>query len=214
MPVRYHTGMWIHEGMWGLADRRVMREVLSRNVYRLDQFSVPSTVLDVGAHIGSFTLLCKKRWPECRVTCIEPMDHNIECLRLNVTSNVKIMKAAVCESDVAKIHWSRKSKWPWEASVHDKAFDWDEIVEVPGISSLDQFGRIDLLKFDCEGGESAIICSSRLCNVRNIVGEWHRNIGGNLDEAIVDLTENGWQMDVVKYTDNLFIVSGHNTSWD
>ena len=95
----------------------------------------------------------------------------------------------------------------------DKAFEWDTIEEVPGISNLERFGKIDLLKFDCEGGESAIISSGKLKNVRDIVGEWHRNMGGDWEPVISDLTSNGWEVDLVERNSNLAIVSGRNLAW-
>ena len=213
MAVLHRSGLWVHSGMWGLADTIVIREVLEQKIYDLSKFRPPSVVVDIGAHIGTFAVQCRQRWPRCEIFCIEPMDHNLECLRRNVGAGVSVIKGAVSESDVVKVYWSPASAWPWEVSIHDSAFSWDATEEVPGVADLERFGKIDLLKFDCEGGESAIIRSGKLKNVRDIVGEWHRNVGGDLDAAVSDLTSNGWSVSVSEYTSNLAIVSGHNLAW-
>src|SRR5437588_3344708 len=59
----------------------------------------PAAVIDCGAHIGVFTLLARRRFPDARFTAFEPNPRNVEWLRENLGRNhatgVEAIPAAV-----------------------------------------------------------------------------------------------------------------------
>jgi amino acid adenylation domain-containing protein/FkbM family methyltransferase len=54
--------------------------------YLRDGISLPpdAVVVDVGAHIGLFTLFVHERWPDARVVALEPLRRSCELLHVNV----------------------------------------------------------------------------------------------------------------------------------
>jgi FkbM family methyltransferase len=59
-----------------------------------------SVILDVGAHIGSFTIRCLAHNPK-KVMCVEPSPENVNVLRLNLNKapNVGVLRCAVSGQD-------------------------------------------------------------------------------------------------------------------
>src|SRR5207249_1250785 len=68
-------------------DLDVVRETLAGDMYRLERYRAlrVGTILDVGAHIGTFVLYAKTLWPEARVLAVEPNPRSNELLRLNTS---------------------------------------------------------------------------------------------------------------------------------
>ena len=121
------------------------------------------TVIDIGAHIGYFTrLFAKLAGPTGQIYAFEPDPDNFALLRLNTTHlpNVLIYKTALSDfvGNIAFYHCEDKtgchSTIP--APFRQKNF------EVTAIT-LDTFvensnlGRVDVIKMDIEGGESAAL---------------------------------------------------------
>lgn len=67
--------------------------------YDLPLTFTPATVLDIGANIGAFTLLALQRWPEARITAVEPMPENcagfLDNIDLNKSTTVVLHSAAL-----------------------------------------------------------------------------------------------------------------------
>jgi hypothetical protein len=41
------------------------------------------TIVDIGAHLGSFSVLCHEFWPDAKIVAIEPHPESFELLRRN-----------------------------------------------------------------------------------------------------------------------------------
>jgi len=41
------------------------------------------TIVDIGAHVGSFTVLCHHYWPEAKIVAIEPHPDSFDLLQRN-----------------------------------------------------------------------------------------------------------------------------------
>lgn len=152
------------------------------------------TILDVGAHVGSFTVLCHEWWPDAKIVAVEPHPESFELLQRNT--------AHISESQLLRINaaiTSQPGKCLLASSVsHSRVGEyvvelWNELdprygdfgVLVPAMTTdelwenLAEIGmtEIDLLKLDCEGAEYTILetlaHTARLPQVGWIRGEWH-----------------------------------------
>jgi FkbM family methyltransferase len=180
-------------------DEYQIRELRKHNV---------RTVLDVGAHVGSFTVLCHEWWPEAKIVAVEPHPESFQLLERNTAhipeSQLLRINAAIAASDgqcllASSVSNSRVGEYVVEV--------WDDLdprygdfgVLVPSITTgvlwerLIEFGigEVDLLKLDCEGAEYTILESlaenCRLAQVGWIRGEWHgRRHKQRLAEALAE----------------------------
>lgn len=168
---------------WGVELRRdswdagIYASVVGRNEYELPE-TLPAgeTILDIGAHIGSFARACHQRGAR-RILCYEPNAENFAFLRRNVAKleGVRARHAAVlhlagfvaCHPlplTAAGENTGGAAVQPAAAGVPSVALD----------DLLRREGKIGLMKLDCEGSEWPILLRSReLCRVQRICGEYH-----------------------------------------
>jgi FkbM family methyltransferase len=152
------------------------------------------TVLDIGAHVGSFTVMCHEFWPKARIVSVEPHPESFELLCRNT--------AHIPESQILRIHAAISTK-PGKCLLaspvsHSRVAEyvpaiWESIeprykdfgIEVPAITVEDLWSRVqgtgieevDLLKLDCEGAEYVVIPELSALGLMDhigwIRGEWH-----------------------------------------
>lgn len=124
-----------------------------------------STVVDVGANTGLFTLLAARRDSSVTVHAIEPVPRVFDLLTANVSrneaSNVRCHQLALSDREGTATMYVPLEDLPVMASMLP---DWRADVETVEVSTrtLDQFvgtlGRsVDVLKIDAEGTESLVI---------------------------------------------------------
>lgn len=122
------------------------------------------TVIDVGAHIGYYSLLSAKLVGEKgRVFAFEPDPRNFSLLSKNIEVNgykniVLEQKAVSSESGITKLYICE------EASIYNRTYDpgdGSKFIEVESISLDDYFksrnDKIDFIKIDVEGSEYSVI---------------------------------------------------------
>jgi FkbM family methyltransferase len=172
----------------GPVDRAIVRDLWERDAYGVrDLAEPPATVVDIGAHIGSFSLLAAEAWPEARVIACEADPDNVILLQKNLAgrSQVETVAAAVVGEDVAEIEFhtvldkigsnsggsSCVRAEPGSVKTRVRALSVIKLWESKGLTGC------DLMKLDCEGSEvpvlRALAESGHLAGVRRIVGEWH-----------------------------------------
>ncbi|HVT61361.1 MAG TPA: FkbM family methyltransferase [Thermoanaerobaculia bacterium] len=180
-------------------DLEVTRAILDCDEYLLEPLRtaghVLRTVLDVGAHIGAFTLKVKSWWPEARVIAAEPDPDNAALFRRNTAGleGVSLYGGAVLgRSGVTEV-WLRQAGRA-NADGNAAASSVTEVLAelcpgaapptavVAAIDVIDLLARhgdpeIDLLKLDCEGAEGEILerlrATGRMRGIGWIRGEWH-----------------------------------------
>ncbi|MST32787.1 FkbM family methyltransferase [Acidimicrobiaceae bacterium USS-CC1] len=182
-------------------------EVLAGDAYRLRglRWEDPSRarhVIDVGAHVGSFTCALAHRLPGARFTCVEPSPATLTWLHANLAANdlssrAEVVAAAVAETDGEVDLWGTDDV-SCEASAiagsggHPTpvtAMSFDSLLPLAG-------GRPDIVKLDCEGGEyAAVLCSAETswATVQDLFLEYHPVPGHTFEEirsrlAVLGLT--------------------------
>ncbi len=128
-----------------------------------------SIVLDIGAHVGSFSIVFGSCVPKGKVLAFEPSYEEFKTLVLNtrhgnVTHINKGISDKVGEFDFGFV---------FEKTENQKLYSttFKKVIEDYNIQ------KIDFLKTDCETGEYDIFTIENLFwiknNVRKISGEWH-----------------------------------------
>ena len=179
----------------GGADRFVCSEVFEHECYGLPSACQPSTILDLGAHIGLAAIYFARSFPSARIACVEPVTDNLRLLRDNLEMNG--VAAAVF---AAAAHVEDGSVWMERATLsfgHKIASDAGpvagELFEVAALSVptlIERLGweRIGLVKIDIEGHEAALLSerSDWLHRVDAICLEYHLDGGRSHLTEIAD----------------------------
>lgn len=130
-----------------------------------------STVIDIGAYIGLFSLVAARANPAAKVVAFEPFPSNRERLQRNLelsglAGNVEVRPAAVgAESGEATFHHIEGPGLPSSAGLSSKVLEgYGEISElkvavetIDGLLEAGELESVDLLKLDTEGTEPEVI---------------------------------------------------------
>lgn len=172
-------------------DTVVVNEILSQDIYRLRdrKFQPDDLIIDIGAHIGIFSLAVMHRGAQS-VLAFEPDPENFKLLKQNLAEypGTVFFNAGVWRSDVEEhIYFSGYPKrftacgtcMPQMVvnGMNRKkpvaSISLDKILGDLGTPPIAK--RVRLLKIDCEGAEYPILLTSKLLGqVDEIVGETHR----------------------------------------
>lgn len=182
-------------------------EQFADDSYRLREFLAPLQgrpiqVLDVGAHIGSFSINLATLHPQARVECYEPSPQSVQFLRRNIDQNGLGNRITAHEAALAATEGTALLDDNDGASVHNGLMSSDHRL-VDGVDALDTRHSIevrtvtfdgavaaapapfDAVKMDCEGGEYALVYASSKQNwagVQRVVMEYHPVEGESWDE--------------------------------
>ena len=138
------------------------------------------TVIDVGAHIGLFSLHTSQICKNGKIYAFEPMIENYDILKSNIQlnnfSNIKAENCAISNSS-SKITIYQNN----DESGHSKFIETNNPIEVNSKSLNEIFNdekieKCDLLKLDCEGSEYEIIDSLEDKNfekIEKMIIEYH-----------------------------------------
>lgn len=194
--------LWVRDGV--PADVGTACEVQDLDIYRVKKLHAegfdPKVIVDIGGHIGTFTALASKYWPNARIYVFEPADHCIPCLAANLPANAVMVSTCVLgfagyESG-REILPSHPDEQGWRES--GKAISFRDVLQMVG-------GKIDFLKLDCEQSEVNIIREMQeldaLRNIEVIHGEWHLPLSRELIKSVLPITH------------ELEIIEGHDR-WD
>jgi FkbM family methyltransferase len=195
--------------LWVRGDRRgrqwdeaVARPILEGDEYELEPLRAAGhrlrTVLDVGAHVGAFTLKVKRFWPQAAVIAAEPDPDSAALLRRNVAGldRVALFAGAVVgrpgvrevllrqagrANDDGNAAASEVTELtaPLTGGGREPALPTTVVEAADILELLAHHGdpEIDLLKLDCEGAEGEILerlaAAGRMHRIGWIRGEWH-----------------------------------------
>lgn len=158
-------------------DAVVFPEVLEQNCYRLpDRLPPHAHVVDVGAHIGSFSVLALSRGAR-QVWAFEPDAYNWALCKKNLEffgSRARVHHRAVW-SHAGRVGLNRFEQ-SYLGTARDAGDDVDSVSldTILAEASEGEQRSVQVLKLDCEGAEWPILMSSKLLHVcEAIVGEYH-----------------------------------------
>lgn len=194
--------------------RGVIEEVIDRDCYGVrtlhTQGFAPKTIVDIGMHIGTFSLLCSYLWPGARIVGAEVMRDEHICgpfaqaiarsLDANIadSSNITVMRKALIgfygDSDAEVVHAEDfgKSMPNMEDRIRTGMHRWAEGISVSDFLQENAIEHIDLLKIDVESSEVNIFrefaALNMLKNITIIRGEWHYSIARSELERLLTPT--------------------------
>ena len=148
-------------------------------------FREDDIVIDIGAHIGLFSIYLAKRWPGLKVLAFEPFPANYkncaENLRLNGVTNVLLSPKAIVNEN-RSLTMATDPYNSGGASALVQTFKSNGIVSsIPSMTLDEVFSfyaikRCRLLKIDCEGMEYEILLGTRMFNkIEYLAGEFHES---------------------------------------
>jgi len=167
------------------SDFRTARSIFSDKSYLHPPIKIPETgtILDVGGHIGCFTLFASDRAKKGRILTFEPEPTNFQFLQKNVAANqldrVKLFPLAVtAEEGEKEMFYPKKRTSTGGNSLFREGPDSFRVncTTLPDIFQKHQLETVDLLKLDCEGAEVEIlqtVSEELLHRIQQIVMEIH-----------------------------------------
>jgi FkbM family methyltransferase len=169
-------------------DRNIVQAVIAHNRYRLpERFQKEDVILDIGAHVGSFSYACLLRGAG-RVHAFEPDEENFQICAENLkefAERVILHNTAVWRSDVmdTPLLYTGPSESLERLNYGGGNVVFGDGRQIPVKSEpldwvLSNIRTVRLMKLDCEASEWPILFSCRLLEcVDAIVGEYHEIVG-------------------------------------
>ncbi len=198
-------------------DRVIFNQIWLQRVYVPQGFEIKNRdlVIDIGAHIGLFSIFAATYAANGRVYAFEPAPENFRMLQRNIRLN-KISNIIPANQAVAGVGGTRdfilyKDSTAAHSFIFGKTEERD-IIKVQTVS-LDEIVKkndiqaIDFLKMDCEGAEYGILfnCSPEtLKKIRKIGMEYHdMDNERNVSRLKTFLENNGFKTTVASRGDSM-----------
>jgi FkbM family methyltransferase len=191
LPDRKRLELRLRNGLKVLArartgDMRTSRNIFIDEAYLPPPLSIPedAVVIDIGGHIGCFTLFAAQRARRGRIFAYEPEPSNFELLSENVRRNApdraRAFNLAVDGREGERqMHFSVSRSGTGGHSFFgpgERTFTV-RCTTLPQILAEHRLDRVDFLKLDCEGAEVEILESlsdEQLVRIRQLAMEPHR----------------------------------------
>lgn len=180
-------------------DSVVFRMVCTGDEYRMHKKPKDKVVLDVGAHVGSFSYLAVCRHAR-EVHAFEPNPENYDLLVKNMIRfpEVHCYKQGIVGNDgvgVGKLR-SHEPTETWSGISNNGTIDID-CVAIDDV--LNRIGKVDIMKIDCEGSEFPIFRTLRQWDkIGEICGEFHDGAcGGDRWELKWILEKAGFKVELL-----------------
>jgi FkbM family methyltransferase len=168
-------------------DNFIIREVFGNKIYHqcIDKLTEDSIVIDIGGHIGTFSVLVAKQNNGVIVYSYEPFEENFQLLRENVVLNgmeqrVRMFNCAVGGVKGERIVFSTLSSGASSLYEQKGRKILIKVLSLKDIFADHTIPRCDLLKVDCEGAEYEILYSTPkeiFAKIRLIAMEFHEQYG-------------------------------------
>lgn len=168
------------------ADESVFYEIFQGREYKiLDPFIKNSRtlILDVGAHIGLFSIYARTFNPLVKIWSCEPEEENFaalkENLKLNNVKNIEIKNLAVSDKTQEEMMFLSEDSHN-HSLLKEAKVDSDKCKKVRTTTIdriLERYDVCDLIKMDCEGAEFKIIQSiapETFKKIKAIYIEYHK----------------------------------------
>ena len=159
-------------------------------------------IIDIGAHIGTFSLLASSKVRHGKVYAIEACEDSFNFLRINVAlnqcANISIHHLAMSDKEgTCKLYYDTGN---WGHSIVKNLSRYSETVKSSTLSTFFESKRITechFMKLNCEGSEFPILLSTTnnvLQRIGTILVLYHCDLWSNNTEAdlIFHLEANGF----------------------
>jgi FkbM family methyltransferase len=185
--------------------------IIENDEYELNNFSNIKTIIDIGAHIGAFSIFAKNKFPNANVFAYEPSPVSYKLLQdnieLNILNNVNTFQSAVSDKrGIAELSIFPNSNWSdslLTSSIHTVRV---LTVTLEDIFKVNKIDTCDILKIDTEGSEWNIlsVLPKEIFNrINSIIIETHDFIQPEMTEKIKNLLEtNNFICQFARKTDN------------
>lgn len=182
-------------------------EIFVEDVYRLGNIDQSATsslcVVDVGGHIGCFTLAIASRFPNSEIFVYEPSRTTYEILVRNGELNgfsgrMRTFEAAV-GSRAGRETFYEAGDVSCGSSLIQIPGGVESIVDVVAFDAVvtEAGEHINILKIDCEGGEYDIVLNSDRVSwgaIDTVLLEYHVVANHNIGEIETRLSELGFEL--------------------
>jgi FkbM family methyltransferase len=191
---RYSLMYYSYKGAWDIKHRPedvpIIKEVLHGNAYHNSKLSFgiekDEHWVDIGAHIGCFSLKCLKNG--ATVTAYEPMPSSFEYLKANIGVKNCINSAV---SHVNKTGFMKHGTRAYFNRLADEDTDADVpktlMHEIQIVNFQDVIAPGDCVKMDIEGAEMSILDNCDFTKLKKMVVAYHVNFDKsreNLDRRV------------------------------
>ena len=159
VPADQDVGWYlVRDKRWEEKERRCLARLIERG----------DTCLDVGAHVGIYSLMMARLAAEGRVVAFEPVPLNRDMLRVNLTlngvTNVSLEDCILADASGTK-RFSISKDTAFSSLVPTQRKEHDRFIEVR-VETLDRLFaerglRADIIKIDTEGAELPILRGGR-----------------------------------------------------
>jgi len=167
-------------------DRNVINEIWIHNSYTPERFKINQNdlVIDVGAHIGVFSIFASKKANNGKIYAFEPSPENYSLLKenieLNKSHNITLIPKALSDKTGIKDFFISEDDNKGNSSFYSKPKSSEKIsVNTTSFSDFikkHKIKEIDFMKIDCEGGEYDIFFNSPksiIKKIKKISMEYH-----------------------------------------
>lgn len=153
----------------GTADEDVLMDSFDQDIFfsRIPEYKPAKDhiIIDVGAHIGAFSLLAASKVPAGRVHSIEASEDSANLLSANVAlnnaTNISVYHLALSDKNgICTLYHDSEN---WGHSIVKSFSSKNEIVDCCTLTKFLEINNIykcDLIKFNCEGAEFPIILNT------------------------------------------------------
>ncbi len=159
----------------------------------------PKCILDLGGYVGEFSVLCKIRFPEARVVCVEPNPWIRDLLATNAKDFVFEVREAAVGVEHGRLPYYECSCAPVANSMCFRPDQTGKSVEVDVIPIGELMGlQPDIIKIDIEGWEGDVLSKAYsdnwwLGDVKVIYVEFHTEEDRRRIDSELHLSHNLWQ---------------------
>jgi FkbM family methyltransferase len=202
----------------GTTDNFVIREIWENDEYFLDdaRIQVDGPIVDIGAHIGVFSVRASILFPGNPIVACEPVPANFALLKRNLARNrcrsvtpLNMAVAAKTGSTQLYLDASNTGGHSTAVAVSENAISVNKI-GFGDLVRMHHLSRISFLKVDCEGGEYDIMLNpdfeEMAGKIDQIVLEYHPVEGHDLDEVATFLRDHG--LEITAHKDGYFAGQG------
>jgi FkbM family methyltransferase len=183
---------------------------IKREYDGLEKFEIEEDdiIIDIGAHLGFFTIKAAKKAVNGQVYAFEPFSMHYKLLENNIEQNaiknVKYYNKAIFDRTGELSFYYKKEGDPGDTSlfkINPVKKNYEEKIKSITLNDFFQQERLEIcnfMKIDCEGAEYLILMnadSSNLNKIQKIAMEWHRFSAQQDPKKLADfLKENGFKL--------------------